>query len=48
MFDMLAGPTVWLRFEDAVVPRRSSEIQEKHNKLSLKVCVLDHQVFEGN
>ena len=49
MFDMLAGPTgVAFAFEDAVVPAKIiQKFKEKHNKLSLKVCVLDHQVFEG-
>ncbi|HMK38109.1 MAG TPA: 50S ribosomal protein L10 [Bacteroidota bacterium] len=49
VFDRLAGPTgVAFAFEDPVVPARIiQKFTEKHSRLSLKVCVLEHQVFEG-
>jgi len=49
VFDRLAGPTgVAFAFEDPVLPARIiQKFAEKHNRLSLKVCVLEHQVFEG-
>ena len=50
VFDALAGPTgVAFAFEDPVVPARIiQKFAEKHSRLSLKVCVLEHQVFEGS
>jgi large subunit ribosomal protein L10 len=46
----LVGPTgVAFAFEDAVIPARViQKFADKHNKLSLKVCVLDGQVYEGS
>jgi len=50
VYDRLAGPTgVAFAFEDPVVPARIiQKFSEKHKRLSLKVCVLDQQVFEGS
>ena len=50
MYGKLAGPTgVAFAFEDPVVPARIiQKFSEKHKRLSLKVCVLEHQVFEGS
>lgn len=50
VFGSLAGPTgVAFAFEDPVLPARIiQKFAEKHNRLSLKVCVLDRQVFEGS
>jgi large subunit ribosomal protein L10 len=50
VFDKLAGPTgVAFAYEDAVVPAKViQKFKEKHNKLSLKVCVLDKQVYDGS
>jgi large subunit ribosomal protein L10 len=50
VFDRLAGPTgVAFAFEDPVVPARIiQKFSEKHHRLSLKVCVLEQQVFEGS
>ena len=49
VFAKLVGPTgVAFAFDDPVAPAKIiQKFTEKHNKLSLKVCVLDHQVFEG-
>jgi len=50
VFDALAGPTgVAFAYEDPVVPARIiQKFAEKHSRLSLKVCVLERQVFEGS
>ena len=50
VYSSLAGPTgVAFAFEDPVVPARIiQKFAEKHKRLSLKVCVLDRQVFEGS
>ena len=50
VYGKLAGPTgVAFAFEDPVVPARIiQKFSEKHKRLSLKVCVLEHQVFEGS
>jgi large subunit ribosomal protein L10 len=50
VYDRLAGPTgVAFAYEDAVVPAKViQKFKEKHNKLSLKVCVLDKQVYDGS
>ncbi|HEX7573338.1 MAG TPA: 50S ribosomal protein L10 [Bacteroidota bacterium] len=49
VYDSLAGPTgVAFAYEDPVVPARIiQKFAEKHKRLSLKVCVLERQVFEG-
>jgi large subunit ribosomal protein L10 len=50
VFDRLAGPTgVAFAFEDAVAPAKIiQKFSEKHGKLSLKVCVIEKQVYEGS
>jgi large subunit ribosomal protein L10 len=50
VFDRLTGPTgVAFGFDDPVVPARIiQKFAEKHNRLSLKVCVLEQQVFDGS
>jgi large subunit ribosomal protein L10 len=50
VYDRLAGPTgVAFAYEDPVVPARIiQKFAEKHKRLSLKVCVLERQVFEGS
>jgi large subunit ribosomal protein L10 len=50
VYDNLAGPTgVAFAYEDAVVPAKViQKFKDKHNKLSLKVCVLDKQVYDGS
>ena len=49
VFGRLAGPTgVAFAFEDPVAPAKIiQKFSEKHGKLSLKVCVLERQVYEG-
>jgi large subunit ribosomal protein L10 len=49
VYDRLVGPTaVAFAFADPVAPAKIiQKFAEKHNKLSLKVCVLDKQVYEG-
>ena len=49
-FDRLVGPTgVAFAFDDPVVPAKIiQKFSEKHNKLSLKVCMLDKQVYDGS
>lgn len=49
VFDRLAGPTgVAFAYEDPVAPARIiQKFKEKHNKLSLKVCVVEREVFDG-
>jgi large subunit ribosomal protein L10 len=48
--EKLVGPTgVAFAFEDAVIPAKViQKFSDKHNKLSLKVCVLDKQVYDGS
>jgi large subunit ribosomal protein L10 len=50
VYDRLAGPTgVAFAYEDPVVPARIiQKFAEKHKRLSLKVCVIERQVFEGS
>lgn len=49
VFDRLAGPTgVAFAFDDPVAPAKIiQKFSDKHGKLSLKVCVLDQQVYDG-
>jgi len=49
VYDRLAGPTgVAFAFEDPIAPARIiQKFSEKHAKLSLKVCVVEHQVYDG-
>ncbi|MFN0158496.1 MAG: 50S ribosomal protein L10 [Bacteroidota bacterium] len=48
--DMLVGPTgVAFAYDDPVVPAKViQKFKEKHSKLSLKVCVLEKQVYDGS
>lgn len=50
VYDKLVGPTgVAFSFDDAVTPAKIiQKFSEKHNKLSLKVCVLERQVYDGS
>ena len=50
VFNRLAGPTgVAFAFEDPVAPAKIiQKFSDKHSKLSLKVCVLDRQVYDGS
>lgn len=50
VYDKLAGPTgVAFAYEDPVVPAKIiQKFAEKHKKLSLKVCVLERQVYDGS
>jgi len=49
VLDKLAGPTgVAFAFDDPVAPAKIiQKFSEKHKKLSLKVCVIEHQVYDG-
>lgn len=49
VYDKLVGPTgVAFAFDDPVVPAKIiQKFSEKHSKLSLKVCVLDKEVYDG-
>ncbi len=46
----LSGPTgVAFAYEDPIAPARViHKFSEKHSKLTLKVCVIEKQVFEGS
>lgn len=50
VFSSLAGPTgVAFTFEDPVAPAKIiQKFADKHKKLSLKVCVLEGEVYEGS
>ena len=50
VYDKLAGPTgVAFAYDDPVVPAKIiQKFSEKHKKLSLKVCVLERQVYDGS
>ena len=49
VFGKLAGPTgVAFAFDDAVAPARIiQKFRDKHGKLGLKVCVIEHEVYDG-
>lgn len=49
VYDKLVGPTgVAFAFDDPVVPAKIiQKFSEKHSKLSLKVCVLNKEVYDG-
>lgn len=49
VYDKLAGPTgVAFAFDDAVAPARIiKKFSDKHKKLSLKICVIEKQVYDG-
>ncbi len=46
----LVGPTaIAFAYEDPVAPAKIiQKFAEKHNKLSLKICVLEKQVYDGS
>lgn len=50
VYDRLAGPTgVAFAYDDPVTPAKViQKFAEKHNKLSLKVCVLEREVYDGS
>jgi large subunit ribosomal protein L10 len=50
VLDRLAGPTgVAFAFDDPAAPAKIiQKFAEKHKKLSLKVCVIEHEVFDGS
>jgi large subunit ribosomal protein L10 len=50
VFTKLVGPTgVAFAFDDPIVPAKIiQKFSEKHNKVSLKVCVLEKQVYDGS
>ncbi len=50
VYDKLVGPTgVAFAFDDPIAPARIiQKFSEKHNKLSLKVCVLEKEVYDGS
>ena len=50
VYDKLVGPTgVAFAFDDPVAPARViQKFHEKHSKLSLKVCVLEKEVYDGS
>jgi len=49
VYDSLAGPTaVAFAFDDPVAPAKViQKFSDKHKKLSLKLCVVEKQVYEG-
>ena len=50
VYQKLTGPTgIAFAYEDAIVPAKIiQKFKEKHSKLSLKVCVLERQVYDGS
>jgi len=50
VYPKLVGPTgVAFAFDDPIVPAKIiQKFTEKHNKLSLKACVIEHQVYDGS
>jgi len=50
VYTALVGPTgIAFAYEDPIAPARIiHRFSEKHNKLSLKICVLEKQVYEGS
>ncbi|MGA9119680.1 MAG: 50S ribosomal protein L10 [Bacteroidota bacterium] len=50
VYPSLEGPTgVAFAFDDPVAPARIiQKFSDKHKKLSLKICVIEKQVFEGS
>jgi large subunit ribosomal protein L10 len=49
VFDRLAGPTgIAFAYDDPVAPAKIiQKFSDKHGKLSLKVCVLEREVYDG-
>lgn len=50
VFDYLAGPTgVAFSYDDPAAPAKViQKFSEKHKKLSLKVCVIEREVYDGS
>jgi large subunit ribosomal protein L10 len=50
VYDKLVGPTgIAFAYDDPVVPAKIiQKFREKHSRLSLKVCVLEKQVYDGS
>ena len=50
VYPSLAGPTaVAFAFDDPVAPAKViQKFSDKHKKLSLKICVIEKQVYEGS
>ena len=50
VYDKLVGPTaVAFGFDDPVAPAKiMKKFRDKHQKLNVKVCVIEKQVFEGS
>jgi large subunit ribosomal protein L10 len=50
VFTKLVGPTgVAFAFDDPIAPAKIiQKFSEKHSKVSLKVCVLERQVYDGS
>jgi large subunit ribosomal protein L10 len=50
VFDRLAGPTgVAFAFEDPIAPAKIiQKFSDKHNKLALKICVIEKQIYDGS
>ncbi len=50
VYDRLVGPTgVAFAFDDPVAPAKIiQKFKEKHNKLSLKVCMIEKEMFDGS
>lgn len=50
VYPKLVGPTgVAFAFDDPIAPARIiKKFREKHSKLSLKICVVEKEVFEGS
>jgi large subunit ribosomal protein L10 len=48
--NLLVGPTgVAFAYDDAVIPAKIiKKFNEKHKKLTLKVCILERQVYDGS
>jgi large subunit ribosomal protein L10 len=49
VFDKLVGPTgVAFAYDDPVAPAKIiQKFVEKHKKLSLKACVIEHEMYDG-
>ena len=50
VYDRLIGPTaIAFGYEDAAAPAKIiKKFRDKHQKLDVRVCVVERQVFEGN
>jgi large subunit ribosomal protein L10 len=50
VFEGLKGPTgVAFSYDDPVAPAKIiQKFSEKHKKLKLKICVIEHEVYDGS